>query len=78
MRNCGYPFINLLVIQKYVYNFLNFPKNGINRLTKPIGLVRCDKATRLIVCTWALVAQPGRLAKLIHRFGRATCSVDAP
>ncbi len=27
MKNCGY--INLLVIQKYVYSFLNFPKNGI-------------------------------------------------
>ncbi len=30
MKNCGYPFINLLVIQKYVYSFLNFPKNGIS------------------------------------------------
>ncbi len=26
MKNCGYPIINLLVIQKYVYSFLNFPK----------------------------------------------------
>ncbi len=30
MKNCGYPFINLLFIQKYVYSFLNFPKNGIS------------------------------------------------
>ncbi len=29
MKNCGYAFINLLVIQKCVYSFLNFPKNGI-------------------------------------------------
>ncbi len=31
MKNCGYSFINLLVIQKYVYSFLNFPKNGISQ-----------------------------------------------
>ncbi len=30
MKNCGYHFINLLVFQKYVYSFLNFPKNGIS------------------------------------------------
>ncbi len=30
IKNCGYPFINLLVIQKYVYSFLYFPKNGIS------------------------------------------------
>ncbi len=30
MENCGNPFINVLVIQKYVYSFLNFPKNGIS------------------------------------------------
>ncbi len=29
MKNCGYPFINLLIIQKYVYSFLNFPEDGI-------------------------------------------------
>ncbi len=29
-KNCGYPFINLLVIQKYVYSFLYFPQNGIS------------------------------------------------
>ncbi len=28
IKNCGYLFTNLLVIQKYVYSFLNFPKNG--------------------------------------------------
>ncbi len=27
MKNCAYPFINLLVIQKYIYSFLNFPNN---------------------------------------------------
>ncbi len=26
MKNCGYPFINLLVIQKYEYCFLISPK----------------------------------------------------
>ncbi len=30
MKNCGYPFIILLVIQKYEYSFLNFPKTGIS------------------------------------------------
>ncbi len=30
MKNYGYPFINLLVIQKYVYSFLNFRKNAIS------------------------------------------------
>ncbi len=37
---------------------------------KSIGLVRCDKATRHIVHTSAF--------KLLHRFGRATCSVNVP
>ncbi len=30
MKNSGYPFINLLVIQKYVYSLVNFQKNGIS------------------------------------------------
>ncbi len=30
MKNCGYPFKNSLVIQKYVNSFLNSPKNGIS------------------------------------------------
>ncbi len=28
MKNCGYPFIKLLVIQKYEYSFISFPQNG--------------------------------------------------
>ncbi len=35
MKNCGYPFINLLVIQKYVYSFLNFHQKW-NRVKCPL------------------------------------------
>ncbi len=30
IKNCGYPSINVIVIQKCVYSFLKFPKNGIS------------------------------------------------
>ncbi len=30
MKNSDYHFINVLVIQKYVYSFLNFSQNGIS------------------------------------------------
>ncbi len=31
-KYCGYPFINLLIIQNYAYSFLNFPKKGILKI----------------------------------------------